>query len=235
MAGKVICITGIDTDIGKTIVTGRLGGFLRDLGFSVITQKICQTGCVGISEDIITHRRLMGMELRPEDINGLTCPYVFHEPCSPHLAAQLEHRVIEPGKIESATQQLAERYDFVLLEGVGGLMVPLLPDLVLVDYLKGKGYYHLLVSCARLGSINHTLAALEIIRSRELHLLGIVYNRFMDGSAAMAADSRECFGRFLKKYDFFEDIVDFPSSEIDDARQCDFSIFLNNIKKKSKL
>ena len=97
--GKVFCITGIDTDIGKSVVTGLLGRYLLGRGVNAITQKVCQTGCKGISEDILLHRKIMGMALTDEDRQGLTCPYVFSEPCSPHLAGSLENTVIEPQRI----------------------------------------------------------------------------------------------------------------------------------------
>ncbi len=64
--GIVTCISGIDTDIGKTIATGLMAKTLLQSGYSVITQKIVQTGCNGIAEDIIAHRELMGIKLQPE-------------------------------------------------------------------------------------------------------------------------------------------------------------------------
>lgn len=231
--GNVICITAIDTDIGKTIATGILARYLLEQGYRVITQKICQTGCVGLSQDILLHRKLMGIGLLQEDRDGLTCPYVLQKPCSPHLAAQLENTSIDCAVITTATTILASRYDFVLLEGVGGLMVPLLPDYTLADYLAGQQYFHLLVSCARLGSINHTLSALEIMKNRKLDLLGIIYNRFMDDSAAIAVDSRECFARFMKKYGFNGSIVDLQKdAQGGNAAPPDFSPFLQTFVKK---
>lgn len=101
--GTVTCVSGIDTDIGKSVATGLMARSLSLLGYSVITQKLVQTGCRGVAEDILRHRQLMGVDLLPEDQSGLTCPYVFSKPCSPHLAAELEGTVIDPEK--SAGQQ----------------------------------------------------------------------------------------------------------------------------------
>ena len=70
-------VTGIDTDAGKSIVTGVLARALSARGERVITQKFIQTGCDGLSEDIETHRRIMGIGLLPEDEDGTTCPIVF--------------------------------------------------------------------------------------------------------------------------------------------------------------
>ncbi len=208
---KIICITGIDTDIGKSIVTGMLARFLLDAGKKVITQKLCQTGCEKVSEDILTHRKIMGIDLQEVDRQGLTCPYIFPEPCSPHLAAQLAGQEIDCNRISRATTKLAEDFDYVLLEGVGGLLVPLLMDYTLIDYIQERNYPQILVSCSRLGSINHTLAALEISKSRGLDTLGIVYNRFMDSNDNIAKDSSKVFLHYLDKNGFGKRVIDMPS------------------------
>ncbi len=223
--GKVICISGIDTDIGKSIATGLLGRYLLGLGRSVTTQKICQTGCVGISEDLCTHRRLMDLDLQPEDREGLTCPYIFKEPCSPHLAARLEGKTMDLRRITAATDELRRRYDYVLLEGVGGLMVPLQQDVLLADYLSEHDYTHVLVSCSRLGSINHTLAAMEILARRKMEIAGIIYNRFMDTNEAIAEDTRRCIAHFMRTWGMDGAIVDMPPTEDVAAIQVDFSGF----------
>lgn len=228
-SAKIICVTGIDTDIGKTIVTGVLARYLLNAGKKVITQKICQTGCEDVSEDIITHRKIMGVELQEVDRQGLTCPYIFPEPCSPHLAAELAGDEIVCDKISQATDELAKNYDYVIVEGVGGLLVPLLLDYTLIDYLTDRQYPQILVSCARLGSINHTLSALEIIRGRGLDILGIIYNRFMDSNEKIANDSARVFSHYLEKNGFEQRIVDMPSHQHKTKQKIpDFSEFFQD-------
>jgi dethiobiotin synthetase len=212
--GVVIAVTGIDTDIGKTIATGLLGRYFRQQGKRVITQKIAQTGCcVSVSDDIITHRQLMGMDIQEADRSGLTCPYIFLEPCSPHLAAALAGKEIDCRVITSATMELCRRYDVVLLEGVGGLLVPLQDDYTLIDYFQDTGYPLILVSSPRLGSINHTLAALELAKGRGLNVVGILYNRFKEDNPIIASDSARVFSRYLRKHGFADCVVDFYGSE----------------------
>ena len=92
---KVYFVTGIDTDAGKSIVTGVLARDWAGRGRRVVTQKFIQTGCPGLSEDIETHRRIMGTGLLPEDLDGTTCPIVFTYPASPHLAAAIDSRRID--------------------------------------------------------------------------------------------------------------------------------------------
>jgi len=228
--GRVICITGIDTDIGKTIVTGLLARHLAKGGNNVITQKICQTGCVGISEDIVLHREIMDISLTEADLEGLTCPYVFTEPCSPHLAANLDGKQIDPDYITKATEQLRRQYDFVIVEGVGGLMVPLLADLTLVDYFYGLDYSHVLVSSSRLGSINHTLSALEIMHSRKLLVEGLVYNNFQETHEAIVDDSARIFKLYLRKYGYPEKVIPMSDYKENGYGSIDFSSLIKQYK-----
>lgn len=209
--GMVTCISGIDTGIGKTIVTGLMAKVLSQHGNSVITQKVAQTGCHGIAEDIVIHRKLMGIDLLPADLSGLTCPYVFHKACSPHLAAELENKTIDLRRITEATEELVGKFDHVLLEGVGGLQVPLTRELTFLDYIQQRGYPLVLVTSPRLGSINHTLSALELACSRGIRVKGMVYNGYEGGDAEIAADSRNVFLLALEKYGFPAKIVNLES------------------------
>jgi len=208
---STIAIVGIDTNVGKTIVTGLIGNYLRCAGHRVITQKIAQTGCVGVSEDIALHRRLMGIKLTEEDRQGLTCPYIFTLPASPHLAAQQEQKTILSECIAAATRQLEARYEYVLLEGVGGLYVPLNEDISLLDYLAERQYPLIVVSSAKLGSINHTLLTLEVARHRALSVLGIVYNLHPAEHPLIVEDSQRVFRKYLRRFGFPETLITVPA------------------------
>jgi dethiobiotin synthetase len=208
MRGAVTVISGIDTGTGKTVATGLLARAVLDRGVSVITQKLVQTGCPGrIAEDILEHRRLMGCELTEEDLQGVTSPCVFAYPASPHLAARLENRPVDVMAIRRSTFRLQHRYTTVLLEGAGGLLVPLSPDLLLADYIRDAGYPLLLVSSSRLGSINHTLLAVEACMKRGIHLQGIVFNRFQEADRLIADDAIGTIRHFLKRYGLSAPVV----------------------------
>ncbi len=193
-------ISAIDTDTGKTIVTGLIAKYLQDKGESVITQKLAQTGCVGISEDIIKHREIMNIPLSPFDKDGTTCPYVFPFPASPHLAAQLENTEIDIDIINKSTNILEQNFKHVLLEGVGGMYVPITSTYTILDFLEEKKYPIILVTSAKLGSINHTLMSLEIAKKRELNIKGIVYNNFPQTHENISTDSKKVFKQYLQKY-----------------------------------
>ena len=165
---NIYFVSGIDTDAGKSYCTAWLAKELANEGHRVITQKFIQTGNVGHSEDIDLHRRIMGTGYLPEDREGLTMPEIYSYPCSPHLAARIDGHPIDFDKIERATLELASRYDRVLVEGAGGLMVPLTEDFLTIDYVVQKHYPLVFVTSGKLGSINHTLLSFEAIRSRNI-------------------------------------------------------------------
>lgn len=176
MTAPVYFISGIDTGIGKTYTTGYLAKLWNEQGKRTITQKLVQTGNTDISEDIEQHRKMMQMGWFPEDESKLTMPEIFTYPASPHLATKIDGREIDFQKIADATRQLCEKYDAVLLEGAGGLMVPLTTELLTIDYIAEQKFPVILVSSGRLGSINHTLLSLEALKSRGLELFALAYN-----------------------------------------------------------
>lgn len=178
MEKNVFFISGIDTDAGKSYATGFLARELNANGKRTITQKLIQTGNVGHSEDIDLHRKIMGIDFTEEDRAGLTMPEIFSYPASPHLASRLDNRPIDFDKIAEATRELSQRYEVVLLEGAGGLMVPLTEELLTIDYVAQKGYPLIFVTSGKLGSINHTLLSFEAIRSRGIELHTVMYNLY---------------------------------------------------------
>jgi dethiobiotin synthetase len=207
---SVIFVTGIDTDSGKTIATGLIARYLHSNKKDVITQKLVQTGCDSISPDIAMHRRIMGIDLREEDKTGLTCPYIFKYPSSPHLAAKLENREINTYHIDQATNELAKKYEAVIIEGAGGICVPLTEDMTVLDYLEGHNYPVIVVSSAKLGSINHTLLTLDALKNRELNLLGIIYNMFPKQEKEIVQDTREVLQNYISQHWFHAGIIEIP-------------------------
>ena len=185
---SVLFISGIDTDIGKTYATGMMAKALMQQGINVITQKLVQTGVsvnsdsreMNIADDIVTHRQLMGVAMQPCDTDNTTCPFRYEKPASPHLAVKLANTVLDPEIITKSTQQLQANYDVVLLEGAGGLLVPMTEQLLILDYIVTQGYPVILVTSGRLGSINHTLLSLEAIRARGLTMHSVIYNHIHD-------------------------------------------------------
>ncbi len=205
---SVLFISGIDTDIGKTYATGMIAKALMQQGIDVITQKLVQTGVainldsgeMGIADDILTHRQLMNLPLQPCDLNFTTCPYRYEKPASPHLSAALANETLNPEIITKSTQQLQQSYDVVLLEGAGGLLVPITEQLLTLDYIAAQGYPVVLVTSGRLGSINHTLLSLEAIKVRGLSVHSVIYNHIHDNAAQTDAEIAASTIEFLQNY-----------------------------------
>jgi dethiobiotin synthetase len=227
---NIIFITGIGTDVGKTYVTGLLARYLQKQGHSVITQKIAQTGCTDKSEDILKHREIMGISPLPEDNTGQTCPYIFEPPMSPHLAAKLAGTEIDCGKINAATDELAEKYDFVIVEGVGGLYVPLNDNTTVIDLIAERNYPVILVSSPALGSINHTLMSIELLKQRNITMLGIAYNLHYSDNPEITADSKNIFENSLKEHNYQPVIIDIPAIPDKITLDIDFSLFFQNFE-----
>lgn len=210
MPGKVIAISGIDTGVGKTVATGLLARALLKAGRNVITQKPVETGGNGVSADILKHREIMGMTLQDVDRDGMTCSYLFGHPASPHLAAALEKKRIDVSVIDRATSRLQAEYDIVLMEGAGGLLVPLNEELLFADYLQERAYPVVLVASSRLGSINHTLLSLEACCKRELQLNGLLYNFVGNSDKIIARDTLRVLRKAPGKYGYDCPVIEIP-------------------------
>ena len=195
----VYFVSGIDTDIGKTVATGMLAKQLLQQGKSVITQKPVQTGCQNIADDIAVHRKIMGIPMQEADKQKLTMPEIFSYPASPHLAARLDGRALDLDKIRTATQQLAAQYEIVLVEGAGGLMVPLTENLLTIDYIQQQAYPVILVTSGRLGSINHTLLSFSALKQYGIQLHSLIFNHIHDSKdETVAGDTLEYLKGRLK-------------------------------------
>ena len=189
-------VTGIDTDAGKSIVTGVLAQALSARGERVLTQKFIQTGCDGLSEDIETHRRIMGIGLLPEDEDGTTCPIVFTYPASPHLAAAIDGRGIDLALVGRGAEELVGKVGAVRVGGAGGQWGPLSEAYRTIDYAAEHGLPVVLVTSPRLGSINHTLLSLEACRNRITEVAAVAYNLYPPAPEPIVRDTRT----YLKAY-----------------------------------
>lgn len=206
-------VSGIHTDAGKSYCTGWFARRLIDTGQSVITQKFIQTGNTGFSEDIDIHRRIMQTGYLPEDTEtpeflkeispdtgSLTAPLIYTHPCSPQLAARLDNRAIPLEIIDRASDELANRYDTLLIEGAGGLMVPITDDFLTIDYISTRRLPLIMVVNSTLGSINHALLSFEAIQNYSIEMPIVLYNTHFDTDPLIARDTLSFLTRYLTKH-----------------------------------
>lgn len=182
MTHAVQFVSGIDTDAGKTVAAGWLARRRMDAGLAVATVKPVQTGAEGFSPDLAVHRRLMGIGRLPEDLFGDTHPQTFRYPASPHLAASLEGRTVDVEACTRAVYRVAAAYDLTLVEGAGGLMVPLAKELLAIDWAAREGWPVVFVASGKLGAINHALLSFEAMASRGMTLAVLIWN---EGAAGL--------------------------------------------------
>ncbi|MDE6811987.1 MAG: dethiobiotin synthase [Muribaculaceae bacterium] len=192
---EALFLSGIGTDIGKSYATAWLLNHIAGTGKKVITQKFIQTGCEGESIDIKLHRRLNGMELTEEDRNLVTAPIILSYPASPHLAAIIDNKQIDLSAAREATRRLLTNYDTVIIEGAGGIMVPVSEGYLTIDYITDNKLPLAFVTHGSLGSISDTLLALEAIKNRGIELRYVIYNPYFDNDKVIAEDAREYMQR----------------------------------------
>ena len=173
MAG--LFVTGTDTDVGKTFVACALARGLREAGVDVGVMKPSETGVP--PEGPLDVRALIEAAGVSDSIEEV-CPYRFDVPAAPLASARAETRSVDPALLEKAFDSLAARHEFMLVEGAGGLMVPICEDFDMVDLIAALGLPVLLVARASLGTINHTLQTLITAATFRdgLDVAGVVLN-----------------------------------------------------------
>ena len=215
---SAIFVAGTDTNVGKTHVCGLLLDFLRKNGSDAGYQKWAATGPESPPADLEACLRMAGLPLEPELVSSQVV-YHFALPASPHLAAEQQGAIIDPALIRSRYQEMLACHELLIVEGVGGLLVPLNRELLLVDLLGELKIPTLIVARSGLGTINHTLLTLEALRHRGIPVLGVVFSdAAVEEDALLVADNMrtiaemgrvQVFGRLRRCVDPAQARLDF--------------------------
>jgi dethiobiotin synthetase len=172
---KVLFVTGTDTGVGKTLVAAGLIRLARIRGLRGLGVKPMETGC-SIREGVLYPAD--GAFLQEAAENDLTldecAPFRFSLPASPARAAAMEGRRLAIAEIEEHIRAVVDSSDFTVVEGAGGLMVPIQGDLMMIDLIRRLGCPALLVGRTRLGTVNHTLLSLNALQHHDITPAGIV-------------------------------------------------------------
>jgi dethiobiotin synthetase len=176
-------VTGTDTGVGKTIVTAALAAALREQGLNIGVWKPVQSGAALGSGDTDAEILLQctGIEERAEAV----APYTFEAPLTPLLAAKEMGLNLTLQEVIAAGSPLVERYESLLIEGAGGVAVPLTETSFVVDLISELRVPALIVAHSGLGTINHTLLTVSFLRERKVPIIGIILN---DGTSAEIYD-----------------------------------------------
>jgi len=171
-------ITGTDTGVGKTLVAAGLIKLARLKGMRSLGVKPVETGC-----------RLMNGMFYPEDGTFLKkasdhdlsldecTPFRFSTPASPARAAAMEGRILKVSDLVEHISVISEDADLTVIEGAGGLMVPIEDELMMIDLIKDLQAPAIIVARTKLGTINHTLLSVMALKQREIPLAGVVLSQ----------------------------------------------------------
>ncbi len=179
-----IFITGTDTNIGKTIVAAGIAGALRYRGYSVGVMKPVQSGAALRDGKLYSQdAELMREAARCCDEEELVCPVLLREALAPDIAAKIEGKSVDIDLIKKAYIELERRHDFVVVEGAGGIAVPVKDRILISDLIVLLGTPAIIVARPELGTINHTLLTAEYAKKCKIPVTGVIINNYRDGLA----------------------------------------------------
>lgn len=194
---KGLFLTGTGTDVGKTYMAGLLVKKLHESGRRAGYFKAAMSGNSRrpdgslIPGDALAVQRVSGI---PQSLESM-CPYVYETAVSPHLASRLEGNPVRLDVVERAYAAAAQAYDYVTVEGSGGILCPLRHDgerLFLEDVIRALHLPCLLVADAGLGTINSVVLTAFYMREKQIPLRGILFNRFHPGDVMEEDNLRMC-------------------------------------------
>lgn len=182
---KGFFVTGTDTGVGKTVITGALIKAMQARGLKACGMKPIETGCRHVGEalhpsDGLFLKEIAGMD---EDLNDIT-PLRFETPAAPLTASEIEGRELDIGIIKDKFNLLSQKYSFIVVEGLGGILVPIKKDYSVLDLIKELQLPLLIVSRPSLGTINHTLLTVNYALKEGINVAGIIinFNKPSDGT-----------------------------------------------------
>ena len=191
---KGIFITATGTDVGKTYISALIVKKLREIGLNCGYYKPALSGAEIFNGEIIPGDcdyvfKQARISLNPSDYVS----YIYKEPVSPHLAAELENKPIKLEKIKKNFEHIKQKFDYIVVEGAGGIACPFnlgQEKLMLTDVIKALGLDIIIVSCAALGTINSTLLTVEYAKQHGITVKGIILNSY-DKNDFMHIDNKK--------------------------------------------
>ena len=219
---KTLFVAGTDTGVGKTVVAGALAAALRLKGHRVGVMK--PVSC-GSWEDSQFLKKCAGVEDALEQIT----PIYLKHPLSPNVAAAIEKKKIDLGRALKAYGVLKKKYEILVVEGCGGLLVPLKDDFFVVDLISFFKARCILVSRSGLGAINHSLLSVEALKKRKIDPVGIVFNRLSGGPLT---DAERTNPKVITQISRVRSLGVFPFMKMDCETDCAGKAFLKNIDLK---
>ena len=174
---KSLFVTGTDTDVGKTCVTASIVNYLSKMNVNVGVMKPFASGykanADSVSEDVEILMKYSGVN----DPVDLVNPYYFEIPTSPYDACKLLNLEIDISKVIDSYNELTSIHDLVIVEGIGGLMTPIIKNYFVSDLISDLDLTTIIVTGSKIGSVNHTMLTYEHAKQKNLNLIGFVINQ----------------------------------------------------------
>lgn len=194
---KSIFITGTGTDVGKTFVTALIVKKLHDAGLNAAYYKAAMSG-----NDRDENGKLIPGDAKwVKDISNIsqpleeTCPYIYETAVSPHLASRLEGNPVKLDKVVEGYKSVCDKYDFVTMEGSGGILCPIDYDnekIQLEDIIKKLDLSSLIIADAGLGTINSVVLTVHYMKSKGMNISGIIFNNWCEGDVMQEDNRKMC-------------------------------------------
>jgi dethiobiotin synthetase len=192
-----VFITGTDTGVGKTLIAAGLVTALKEQGIDVGVMKPLESGAppfgsVPIPRDALYLKEIAGVH---DDLD-LINPYCFQAPLAPSIAAEKEGVEVDLQKIQVQYEELKGRHQFMVVEGAGGMLVPIAQGVLLPELIKLLGLPLLLVARSSLGTINHTLLSLFYCQEEGLEVMGLIMSKSTPDADPSEASNAQVVAQF---------------------------------------
>lgn len=191
-------VTGTDTNVGKTIVAAAIADALHRAGVRVGVFKPVASGCAPRESDnciVCEDAQMLGAVVDHRFDHDTICPFAYAERISPYIAARNENRPVDWSVVQAALDRIQAESDVVVIEGAGGLFVPLDVRTKVIDLIRQFGVPALCVSRPGLGTINHTVLTVEAMRARRVECVGVVVNRYPPDAGVVEQTNIDEIGR----------------------------------------
>jgi dethiobiotin synthetase len=183
-------VTATDTEVGKTVIAGAIADWFRRQGLRVAVLKPAATGCVHRREGLVSEdAEFLATCADARHPLDLICPQRYVEPLAPAIAAARAKQPLDWDAIERSIRIMSEDSDVMIVEGVGGVRVPMDEKHTVLDMMKWLGAPAIVVARPNLGTINHTLLTVQAIRDAGLKVAGVVINRYRTDGASIAEET----------------------------------------------
>jgi len=211
-------ITGTDTGVGKTLVAGGIAKILNQAGYTVGVFKPVATGCKHHHEGLVNAdaeflRYWSGCDFELSVVN----PVGFVTPAAPVVCQEFERRYVDFAAIGTAYGKICQACDFVIVEGIGGIRVPISGDVDVLELARAFSLPVVIVARPYLGTINHTLLTIDAVRATGLNLAGVVISGY---EAASATFAEETAADVIAEYGDVDILAIVPHDEDSDVENC---------------